>query len=59
MPKSSRQSIKDNYLEKAIYPERIYDELNEETIENVYEDVKIWRKEGENKSFYLMTSKKQ
>jgi len=41
MPASSRASLKNNIFEKHLDPSKIYDELNAETINDVYEKLQI------------------
>lgn len=46
MPETSRKSLKNNIFEKFISPDQLYEELNVDTINEVYEKIKANSMEG-------------
>ena len=46
MPENSRLSIENDFLGKNLPPDKLYDDLNEETINDVYERLNEEAKEG-------------
>lgn len=53
MPKSSRMSLKNNIFDKYLPKEQIYEELDEESITDFYQKVKLWKEEEKYKTLVI------